>query len=118
VLLVNPERYQLTTKANLSLDRKSRVFEQQLAPCFDLKHSMPAATNLTVNDWTDSIGLVPCNRYVIKLRLALQKRPLKGKSSWLIKQDIRKAMEEVIRDEVNELFQMMSQPLDTIELGL
>lgn len=103
----------------MHFERKSRVFEQQLASCFDVKGGIPTATNLTVNDWTDSIGLVPCNRYVIKLCSALQKRQWKEKSAWAIsKHDIRKATEGVIRDEVNELFQWISKPLDTIELGL
>lgn len=73
-----------------------------------------------------SIGLVSCNRYVVKLASALQKQLLRTPSStkekynqaWLVKQDIRRAIEGIIRGEVNELFHRMSKPLDTIELGL
>lgn len=80
----------------------------------------------TADGWTDSIGLVSCNRYVVKLVSALRKQLLrtpwgtkeKYNLAWLIKQDLRNSVGGIIRDEVNELFYRMSKPLDTIELGL
>lgn len=80
----------------------------------------------TAGGGTDSIGVVSCNGYVVKLVSALRKQLLrtpwstkeKYNLAWLIKQDIRRAIEGIIRDEVNGLFHRMSKPLDTIELGL
>lgn len=102
------------------------MFERGLAPCFVLDPPVPITTAATADGWMGQIGLVSCNRYVVKLASALQKQLLRTPSStkekynlaWIVKQDIRRAIEGIIRDEVNELFHRMSKPLDTIELGL